>query len=155
MNSRNKRGVSLQAFLRGYYRSAAPHIRQYMKTMYDAVQATGFFMNEGIPSNAPIYTPRNLLSCAEAMSAAVTVARSEPQRVQRRVDAAKLSTYYIVLVHWQNVTAYAAAANQSWPLERTKDAAWYEFTRVWNETGMTVASEFRCDLSCVRAQLFG
>ena len=51
-----------------------------------------------------------------------------------------------------NVTAFAGG---DWPLENTKEAAWQEFTRVWNETGMTVGSAFNCDLGCVRAQLFG
>ena len=109
-------------------------------------------MNAGIPSNAPIYTPANLLGCARAMAAAVTAARSEPRRVQMRVDAAKVSTYYIVLVHWQAVTAFAGG---DWPLENTKEAAWQEFTRVWNATGMTFGSAFHCDLGCVRAQIFG
>ena len=68
------------------------------------------------------------------------------------MDAAKLSTYYIVMVHWQEVTAFAGAA---WPLERSKEAAWGEFSRAWNETGVTFASEFKCDLGCVRTQLFG
>ena len=55
------------------------------------------------------------------MAAAVAAARSEPRRVQMRVDAAKVSTYYIVLVHWQAVTAFAGG---DWPLESTKEAAW-------------------------------
>ena len=92
------------------------------------------------------------LGCARAMAAAVTAARSEPRRVQMRVDAAKVSTYYIVLVHWQAVTAFAGG---DWPLENTKEAAWQEFTRVWNATGMTFGSAFHCDLGCVRAQIFG
>ena len=142
----------IESFLRGYYYSAAPHVREYMDLMHHAVQETKFYMNAGIPSNAPIYTPANLLGCARAMAAAVTAARSEPRRVQMRVDAAKVSTYYIVLVHWQAVTAFAGG---DWPLENTKEAAWQEFTRVWNETGMTVGSAFNCDLGCVRAQLFG
>jgi hypothetical protein len=137
---------------RADYYSAAPHVRTYMELMRRAVQTSGFYMNEGIPSNAPIYTNASLLGCAQAMAAAVRAARSEPQRVQRRVDAAKLSTYYIVMVHWQEVTAFAGAA---WPLERSKEAAWGEFSRAWNDTGVTFASEFKCDLGCVRTQLFG
>lgn len=176
----------IDGFLRGYYRSAAPHIRQYMQVMHQAVQVrkaesdhpltepaslctkfdnvaesgrpisqdTGFYMNEGIPSNAPIYTPANLLAIADAMASAVIKAQSEPRRIQKRVDAAKLSVYYIVLVHWQNVTAFAATRGKNWPLENTREAAWEEFTRVWNETGVTVGSEFHCDLSCVHNQLF-
>eukprot|EP01043_Picozoa_sp_COSAG02_P013486 COSAG02_NODE_540_length_20599_cov_14.046339_8_plen_117_part_00 len=111
-------------------------------------------MNEGIPSNAPIYTPAYLLACADAMASAVSAAQSEPRRIQKRVDTAKLSVYYIVLVHWQNVTAFAAARGEKWPLENNREAAWREFTRVWNETGVTVGSEFHCDLSCVHSQLF-
>ena len=111
-------------------------------------------MNEGIPSNAPIYTPAYLLACADAMASAVSAAQSEPRRIQKRVDTAKLSVYYIVLVHWQNVTAFAAARGEKWPLESNRKAAWREFTRAWNETGVTVGSEFHCDLSCVHSQLF-
>ena len=60
-----------------------------------------------------------------------------------RVDAAKVSTYYIVLVHWQAVTAFAGG---DWPLENTKEAAWQEFSRLWNATGMTFGSAFNCPL---------
>jgi hypothetical protein len=64
-----------------------------------------------------------------------------------------LHVLYIVMVHWQEVTAFAGAA---WPLERSKEAAWGEFSRAWNdEAGVTFASEFKCDLGCVRTQLFG
>eukprot|EP01051_Picozoa_sp_SAG22_P002278 SAG22_NODE_100_length_20558_cov_10.189305_13_plen_271_part_00 len=119
-----------------YYYSAAPHIREYMQVMHRAVQAAHFYMNEGIPSNAPIYTGPSLLACAQAMAAAVAAARAEPRRVQMRVDAAKLSTYYIVLVHWQTVTDFAGEA---WPLERSKEEAWVEFSRIVS-IGLSIAS---------------
>ena len=185
----------IEDFLRGYYYAAAPHVREYMALMHRAVQKEKFYMNEGIPSNAPIYTAPNLLGCAQvrrtpsrpdvgptsafsrctptvmygptcifwanltpfslqAMAKAVAAVRAEPPRVRLRVDAAKVSTYYIVMVHWSSVQAYARKAGVVWPLESTKEAAWAEFSRVWNATGMTVASEFHCDLPCVRAQLF-
>merc|ERR1712176_837599 len=111
-------------------------------------------MNEGIPSNAPIYTPSALVACAMAFSEAVDAARSDVPWVLPRVDVAKLPVYYIILVHWGNVTTYASSKHLAWPLEPTKELAWAEFARVWKLAGVTSSNEFGCDLSCVQNQIF-
>ena len=45
-----------------------------MDTMHESVVATGYFMHEGVPSNAPFLTPKAVLASAQAFADALQVA---------------------------------------------------------------------------------
>ena len=49
-------------------------VSRYMDTMHESVVATGYFMHEGVPSNAPFLTPKAVLASAQAFADALQVA---------------------------------------------------------------------------------
>jgi hypothetical protein len=71
-----------------------------------------------------------------------------------RVDVAKISIYYVVLLRWDNVTAFAKQESVPWPLEDTKADAWSEFERMWHKIGIASAQEGSCNITCYKARVF-
>merc|ERR1711964_436194 len=132
----------IEEFLTGFFGEAAPFIRLYMDTFHGAVAETNYYMKAGpTPSNAPFFTPMALLTGGQAFKDAARVATAQ---YRTRVDVAKISVYYVVLLRWSEVRTFATKERIAWPWEPTKEAAWREFSRVWNATGMKTTAVVGC-----------
>jgi hypothetical protein len=71
-----------------------------------------------------------------------------------RVDIAKISIFFVVLVRWDEMQLYAKVAAIPWPLEPTKKQAWEEFSRMWKLLGIKSEREGSCDYDCFCKQVF-
>jgi hypothetical protein len=117
-------------FLPGYFgKSAAPFIRRYMSTFIDSIANTNDgYIKIGCHWNNSFLTPRALLTGGTAFKNASTVAKLQ---YRARVEAAKISVTFVVLLRWDEIWAFAQREKIAWPWEATKGAAWVEFSRVW------------------------
>ena len=80
---------------------------------------------------APFLSPKALLTSATAFAQA----RKEISGKHLfRLDCAKLATYFVILVRWDEMRSAASAMSMPWPIEHTKEAAYTEFIRVANNS---------------------
>ena len=85
--------------------------------------------------------------CRQAVS-------SGNQLQKGRVNIAKISIYFVVLVRWDEMQLYAKVSHTPWPLEATKKQAWAEFTYMWKLVGIKSEREGSCDYECFCKQVF-
>ena len=74
-----------------------------MDTFHGAIADTGYYMHEGVPSDAAFLTPIALLTGGQAFKDALKVASgvaSTTPQYEKRVDVAKISVYFVVLLRW-------------------------------------------------------
>eukprot|EP01047_Picozoa_sp_COSAG01_P031344 COSAG01_NODE_2222_length_8137_cov_49.268972_6_plen_679_part_00 len=132
-------------FLSNYYGAAAPHILTYMTAMVDSMHAVGMCRatggdgGEGYPATAAFLTPSAMLAGARAFADARAAVLDQPAELGR-VDRAKMGLYFVVLLRWAEMRAYAQSSGETWPMEATVDQAFQEYSRVANDT----ASVLRC-----------
>lgn len=141
----------IEEFLSGYFGAAAPFIRVYMDTMHGAIADTSYYMHEGVPTDAPFLTPMAVITSAQAFQDALKVVTGVKKS---RVDIAKISIYYTTLLRWDEMQEFAKNESIPWPLEETKQAAWQEFTRMWNIIGIGSTREGSCNFTCFKDQVF-
>ena len=145
-----------------------------MDTFHGAIADTGYYMHEGVPSDAPFLTPIALLTGGQAFKDALKVASgvaSTTPQYEKRVDVAKISVYFVVLLRWcaampmslehgshlmaahacrDEVQGFAKNESIAWPWESDKQAAWNEFERMWNLIGITSTKEGGCNITCYK-----
>jgi len=86
-------------FLRGYYGSAAPHIRRYIDAMHDAMEASGEDLSiygYPWPSRSGYLSPAMLATYDSLFDRAEGVVRSEPEFLSR-VQSARLPLQFALL----------------------------------------------------------
>ena len=116
-------------FLDGYFGKASPFVRVYMDTMHGSIADTGYYMHEGVPTDAPFLTPMAVLTSAQAFQDALKVASGLEKG---RVDIAKISVYFIALVRWDEMQGFAKNESIAWPLEATKRQAYLSYLSAAN-----------------------
>ena len=62
-----------------------------MDTMHESVVATGYFMHEGVPSNAPFLTPKAVLASAQAFADALQQAYKQACPCPAQTQKCKVS----------------------------------------------------------------
>ena len=140
-------------FLDHYYSpDVAKYVRVYMKTMEDSVDATGFYMGENFGVGADFLTAEALVKGGQAFKDAAQVVNGDVY--EKRLGTAKIVIHYVVLQRWEEVWNYAEGAGVEWPLEGTKEEAFDEFERVYNEAGITHLTEGGGDIQWLRAIVF-
>ena len=85
-------------------------LREYMDTFHGAIADTGYYMHEGVPSDAAFLTPIALLTGGQAFKDALKVASgvaSTTPQYEKRVDVAKISVYFVVLLRWCAISSRA------------------------------------------------
>ncbi|EGD82397.1 hypothetical protein PTSG_03040 [Salpingoeca rosetta] len=142
----------IDRFLHLYYGAAGPHVATYMQLMENSTAATDYYMHESFDEHAKFLTPCAILDAATAFAQA----RAATSGVfQRRVDRTKLAAYYIILLRWDEMRAFAAAAKYPWPIEPKKKNAFNEFARVYHLEGITHLSESGHDLKWLEGRVLG
>ena len=125
-----------------------------MVTMHESVVKTKYYMRESVPTNAPFLTPKAVLTSAEAFANASKAVSSGSPLQKGRVNIAKISIYFVILVRWDEMQLFAKTFGTPWPLETTKKEAWAEFTSVWKAMGIKSEREGSCDYDCFCKQVF-
>ena len=138
-------------FLTGYFKAAAPYIREYLEIFQRSAAATGCRVGVHEYWNAPHLDPRSVIEAGTTFKTAV--AATTPGTLERNsVDVAKLSVYYVAVIRWDELWGFAEGANLTWPLEPNRTAAWTEFSRIWNETGASSAMEGNFGLADIKKE---
>ena len=118
-NSSLKADDLISEFLQGYCfsKQAAPFIRLYLDTFHGSIADTNFYLHEDVQYNAPFLSKMALLTAAQALKDAVAVVVDSEPQYKRRIDVAKMSVYYVVLLCWQDAREYATNESIAWPME--------------------------------------
>jgi hypothetical protein len=107
-----------------------------MDVFHGSVADTGYYMHESVPANAAFLTPIALITGGQAFKDAEAVATG-PQ--QGRVQKAKISIYYVVLLRWDEVFQFAVGT-----LIAILAGLWHRFGIVlaglWHRFGRALAS---------------
>ena len=93
----------MATFLEGYYGPAAPHLRQYIDLMHDAVERTGTYLGCYCRSNAPFLSQEILAEAGELFDCAEEAVRDDSV-LYRRVRTARMGLLYVALV--QSASGY-------------------------------------------------
>jgi hypothetical protein len=144
----------ISEFLHGYFGPAAPFVRLYLDTFRLSITDKNYYMGESVGPDASYLTPMALLTAGQAFTDALHVVAGAQQQYKARVDVAKVSVYYVVLLRWEEVQGFATNESVPWPWEPTKHAAWQEFTRVWKILDVKTTHEGHCDYACFEQQVW-
>ena len=110
-------------------------------------------MHENVPVTAAYVTPIVTLTSAQAFKNALALTAHQPV-YNERVQVAKVSIYYVLLLRWDEMYDFAATHSIDWPVEPDKQSAWEEFDRLWHKIGITSTREGSCDIECFHAKVF-
>jgi hypothetical protein len=58
-----------------------------------------------------------------------------------RLKVAQMSVYYVALIRWKELLAFATTQGLAWPFGNSFTAAWAEFASTWTRVGATMAME--------------
>lgn len=132
----------IDEFLDGYYGPAAPHVRDYLKVMHDAVQASGDPLGCFSGSDAKFLSIDTLChGLRHLRQAEQAVGRDGDLR--QRVLVAQLPVLYTFIVEWDRLRQQAEAANVTWPVADSKAAVYQRFMRTAEAIRMTRVAEGR------------
>ena len=81
-----------------------------------------------------------IFDCAELFAKAVSATPAGSIH-RRRVDVAKLPTYFALLYLWQATWDYALVEGRSWPVEPTAATAYAEFVRAFSSIPSPIQSD--------------
>ena len=136
-----------------FYGPAAPALETYLTEVHASAVNMNYYLTEHEAATAAYLSDNLMLSAAQTFKDALAKVAGTPYR--GRVDLAKLTVYYVILLRWDTIKAFATQHSVDWPLEATKLAAFGEFARVYKENGMTHLSEGGHDLQWLNKTIFG
>lgn len=129
-------------FLDGYYGTAAPHIRAYLKLTHDAVDAAGDPLGCYSPPNAKFLSLSTLCAGLKHFQSAEAAAGSDEQLLHR-VRVARLPLLYVFLVRWEELRKQAADGGVAWPLAGNIRDVYGEFMHTARTEQITMVAEGR------------
>ena len=122
-------------FLKGYYSTAgAVAVKNYMDTMTGSMKTEGYCRaddGQGItfPPTSPFLSPQALLASAAGFASGLKATAALAPKYHERVRRASMSTWFVILVRWDEIRQWAAANSVAWPLEATKREAYLSYLR--------------------------
>jgi hypothetical protein len=139
----------IDEFLRGYYGSAAPHVLAFVERIQTAAQVSGerLAMHTNLPQtwkdDGPAFLNASnfetlLLANADFEAAFATAAQGEQPGANEsmsRLRRAYQAVLWPTLWRWDELRSFAQKQGLAWPLPATKDEAFDDFARTFNETG--------------------
>ena len=114
-------------------------------------------MHESFGVTAPFLTPVAVITSLRAFTDALNVV-ADTSVVAERLDRAKLSVFYVLLLRFEEMQSFVHEHKLTWPLPATqtsKQQVYNEFARVYAHNGMTHLSEGGHDLRWLHTQVFG
>eukprot|EP01052_Picozoa_sp_SAG31_P056855 SAG31_NODE_16510_length_706_cov_1.179572_1_plen_218_part_10 len=134
-------------FLDGYYGEGSFGVRQYLDEIGGAEASSHFYLSQYNPLwddptkngflHASYLTPTSILSSVRGLTAARKVAANSVDKARaavltKRIDAAKMPIYLVILYRWHELTNFTEGTRQEWPIqEHSLDAAFAEYTRIF------------------------
>jgi hypothetical protein len=129
-------------FIEGYYGSAAPEIKAYLKTTHDAVEQSGDWLGCVENHTAKFLSFDTLARGWQHLKAAEAAAQSDPA-LQFRVQVAELPVLYTFLMRWNDLREAAKAAAVDWPLPPSAKETYNQFLAIAKKKNVTQLSEGR------------
>jgi len=129
-------------FIREYYYRAAPHIRAYLKTTHDAVEASGDWLGCFEKHTAKFLSFDTLARGWAHLQAAERAVRDD--RIMRfRVQVAQLPVMYTFMMRWDEMRNAAKTANADWPMPETIEATYDQFMTIAKKKNITRLNEWQ------------
>ena len=75
-------------------------------------------------------------------------------QLNRRERELTIAGPIATFARWAEVRAFAAERKLPWPLETTLDAAFEEWARVWQQSGIKSTASAMCNLTCFHSRVF-
>ena len=86
-------------------------------------------------------TPDAVVRSAIALAAGKALVADDPA-ILARIERARLSVYYVLMLRWDEMYAYAVKQDLAWPIEPTLDEAYFHFATVANQTAEVLRGYF-------------
>jgi Domain of unknown function (DUF4838)/Glycosyl hydrolase family 67 N-terminus len=130
----------IDEFIAGYYGSAGPHIKDYLTTTHDAVEASGDWLGCFSPDTAKFLSFETLSKGWQQLKAAEAAVADNPD-LRFRVQVAQLPVMYTFLMRWDEMRKACEAAGAAWPMPESIDACYEQFKQVAEKKNITRLSE--------------
>lgn len=130
----------IDEFLDGYYGSAAPKLREYIKLLHDRAAASGHYLGIQDDFGAP-YLTVELLGKLDALLRAALAAVEKDAAQRQRVERLALATRYVFAARWPYLKREALISGTPWPLQASRDELIEEVQRVCEKNGITAFFE--------------
>lgn len=127
-------------FLDGYYGSAAPSIRAYLKLIHDGVDASGDDLGCYSRPDAKFLSFELLAKSWKYLQEAEKAA-GEDAALRHRVQVAQLPVLYTFIVRWHPLHKDAKKAGVDWPLSDSIQTVYEQFMKTAVEEKVTMMSE--------------
>ena len=127
-------------FIAGYYGPAAPHIKDYLKTTHDAVEAAGDWLGCFSQHTAKFLSFETLSKGWGQLKAAEAAVANDPE-LRFRVQVAQLPAMYTFLLRWDEMRKACQEANAAWPMHESAGACFEQFRQIAEKKKITRLSE--------------
>jgi hypothetical protein len=127
-------------FIAGYYGPAAPHIKDYLKTTHDAVEAAGDWLGCFSQHTAKFLSFETLSKGWTQLKAAEAAVENDPE-LRFRVQVAQLPAMYTFLLRWDEMRKACQEASAAWPMPDSAQACFEQFRQIAEKKNITRLSE--------------
>jgi len=131
----------IDEFIDGYYGPAAPHIKAYLKTTHDAVEASGDHLGCFSQHTAKFLSFETLSAGWEHLKAAEAAVQDDPD-LRFRVQVAQLPAMYVFMMRWDEMREQAAKAGANWPMPDSIKTTHENFMKVAKKKNITRLDEW-------------
>jgi len=129
-------------FIDGYYGPAAPHIRDYLNTLHDAVEASGDWLGCFSEHTARFLSFETLSKGWSDLKAAEQAVSNDPD-LRLRVQAAELPVLYVFVMRWSEMRQRAQALKADWPMPDSIRSAYDGFMQIARDKKVTRLNEWQ------------
>jgi hypothetical protein len=129
-------------FIDGYYGAAAPHIREYLGVIHDAVEQSEDWLGCFSRNTAKFLSFETLSKGWGHLKAAEEAASDDPE-LRFRVQVAQLPIMYTFMVRWDEMRKQAAGLGVDWPMPDSIQKAFEQFTKVAKKKNISRLNEWQ------------
>lgn len=130
----------IDEFIAGYYGPAGPHIKDYLQTTHDAVEAAGDWLGCFSAHTAKFLSFETLSKGWTQLKAAEAAVANDPE-LRFRVQVAQLPAMYTFLLRWDEMRKACEEASAAWPMADSAGACFEQFKQIAEKKNITRLSE--------------
>jgi hypothetical protein len=131
----------IDQFVDGYYGPAGAHIKDYLNTIHDAVEASGDWLGCFEKYTADYLSFDTLNTAWTHLKAAEKAVRDNPELLFR-IQAAQLPVMYTFMMRWDEMRQKAEQTGADWPMPRTIRDTFQKFMKVAEKKNITRLNEW-------------
>jgi len=131
----------IDEFITGYYGPAGPHIKNYLRTTHDAVEASQDWLGCFSKDTARFLSFETLSHGWAHLKAAQDAVRDNAE-LRLRVQVAQLPVMYTFMIHWNRMRDTAKASGADWPMPESIEVAQKHFMEVARKKKITRLNEW-------------